>query len=597
MTESHRSACFAALTVFALSAGPGLGAEAELIAPGAPDGLRAALTASALSLGTARDPESTAQDILAAARADYARLIGALYAQGYYAPEIAIRVDGREVADISTLSTPDRIGRVRIEVRSGPVFAFSQARVAPLAADTTLPAGFAPGSPAYSTLIRDAAQAGVSGWRAAGHAKARVAGQHITADHRTATLAARLDLAPGPPVTFGDLVIQGPSAVRPDRLRAIAGLPTGEPFDPEALERSAERLRRTGAFRSVSLSEAEALGLGNTLDVGLAVADEKKRRFGLGAELYSLAGVTLSGYWLHRNLFGGAERLRFDAEIAGIGGTESGGVDYTISTRIDRPAVIGPDTGAFALAAVERLDEPDSREETGRFGIGLSHFFSDRLSGEVALLFSYSDVSDDLGDRAMSHAKLPVTLTWDNRDDPLNPRGGTYLDLGLTPLLALGGDAETGAQAKADARIYHALGERLVLAGRFQMGSVLGASADGVPPAMLFYSGGGGTVRGQPYESLAVDLSGGDRIGGRSFLGLSAEARFDVTGAIGLVAFADAGFIGPDSWVGDGEWHSGAGLGLRYDTGIGPIRVDVAAPVSGETGDGLQIYIGIGQAF
>ncbi|MGC9417891.1 MAG: autotransporter assembly complex protein TamA, partial [Rhodovulum sp.] len=594
MTESHRSVCFAALTALALSAGPGLGAEARLFAPGAPDDVRAALTASALSLEMARDPDRTAQDILAAARADYARLIGALYAQGYYAPEIAIRIDGREVADISPLSTPDRIGRVRIDIRTGPVFGFSQARVAPLAPDTSLPAGFAPGSPARSTLIRDAAQAGVAGWRSAGHAKARVAGQGITADHKTATLSARLDLVPGPPVTFGDLVISRPSAVRPERLRAIAGLPTGARFDIEALERSAERLRRTGAFRSVSLTEAEGLGSGNTLDIGLAVVDEKKRRFGLGAELYSLAGVTLSGYWLHRNLLGGAERLRFDAEIAGIGGSDSGGVDYSLSARIDRPAVIDPDTGAFALAAVERLDEPDSREETGRFGLGLSHVFSDRLSGEVALLFSYSDVSDDVGDREMSHLKLPISLTWDDRDDTLNPRGGTYLDLGLTPLVAIEGDAESGMQAKADARIYHALGERLVLAGRFQIGSVLGASADGVPPAMLFYSGGGGTVRGQPYESLSVELPGGDRIGGRSFLGLSAEARFDVTDAIGVVAFADAGFIGPDSWLGDGEWHSGAGLGLRYDTGIGPIRLDVAAPASGETGDGIQVYIGIG---
>ncbi|WP_243645077.1 autotransporter assembly complex protein TamA [Rhodovulum euryhalinum] len=597
MAESNHIVRCAACAVSLLAALPAAAADTRLSAPGAPDGLREALLASALSLEAARAPDSTAQDILAAARADYARLIGALYAQGYYAPVIHIRVDGREAADISALSAPDRIGRVEIVVEPGRPYAFSEARIGPVAPDTDLPGGFVPGAPARSTTISRAAKAGIDGWRAAGHAKARVTDQRITAHHPSATLAARLDLAPGPPVVFGDLVIEGPSAVRPGRLRAIAGLPTGDRFDPEALERSAERLRRSGAFRSVSLAEAETLGPGGGMDIALTVSDDQPRRIGFGAELSSLEGVALSAFWMHRNLLGGAERLRFDAEIGGIGGTESGGQDYTLSVRFDRPAVIGPDTGFYALAAIERLDEPDFREDTGRFGVGLTHVFSDRLSGAAALTFSYSDVRDDLGSRSMSHAMLPVSLTWDDRDSALNSRSGSYLDLGVTPLFAAGGDAESGAHVTADARLYREFGDRVVLAGRMQFGSVLGAGADGVPPAMLFFSGGGGSVRGQPYESLAVELPGGARIGGRSFVGLSAEARIALRGKFGLVAFADAGFVGPDSWVGDGDWHSGAGLGLRYDTGIGPIRVDIAAPVSGNTGDGVQIYIGIGQAF
>jgi translocation and assembly module TamA len=71
-----------------------------------------------------------------------------------------------------------------------------------------------------------------------------------------------------------------------------------------------------------------------------------------------------------------------------------------------------------------------------------------------------------------------------------------------------------------------------------------------------------------------------------------------VTEKIQAVAFYDAGYIGPDSWIGDGDnFHAGAGLGIRYQTGIGPIRLDVATPVAGNTGDGVQLYVGIGQAF
>ena len=105
-------------------------------------------------------------------------------------------------------------------------------------------------------------------------------------------------------------------------------------------------------------------------------------------------------------------------------------------------------------------------------------------------------------------------------------------------------------------------------------------------------------MRGQPYQSLNVDQGGGAASGGRSFLGLSAELRAKVTDSISLVGFADAGYIGSESvYDGSGRWHSGAGLGLRYDTSVGPIRLDIAGPLTGSTGEGVQVYIGIGQAF
>jgi translocation and assembly module TamA len=116
-----------------------------------------------------------------------------------------------------------------------------------------------------------------------------------------------------------------------------------------------------------------------------------------------------------------------------------------------------------------------------------------------------------------------------------------------------------------------------------------------VPNDYRFYSGGGGTVRGQSYQSLGITVNGNDT-GGRSFLGLSGELRATVRKNIGVVAFADYGFIGEGSFGGTGDSHAGAGLGLRYLTPIGPIRLDVAAPIGG-TGSGAQVYVGIGQAF
>jgi translocation and assembly module TamA len=577
---------------------PAAAQEARLIAPGAPEALADRLRGASLVLATLAEGPVPASDVMAAARADYGRLLGALYAEGRYSGVISIRVDGREAAEVPVLDDPERIARIEISVDPGPPFTFSRAEIEPLAPGTVLPQGFAPGRPAPTGVISEAAQAGVDGWRDVGHAKAALAGQAISADHAAATLDARLTLAPGPRLRFGPLTVSGNARVRTERIRAIAGLPEGEVFSPAELRRAAERLRRTGAFRSVTLTEAETPGPGDLLPIAALLDEEKPRRIGFGAEVSSSEGLRLSGYWLHRNLLGGAERLRFDGEIAGIGG-ETGGEDYSLAVSFARPASFTPDTALTLDASAETLAEPDYDITAFEFGGGLTHVFSDRLSGAAALSYRQSRVEDAAGITDFRVLALPVSLTWDGRDDRLNPAAGLYLEAEAAPFLGLDATG-SGLRLTADARAYRGFGaeDRVVLAARLQLGAVYGPGLADTPRDYLFYSGGGGTVRGQPYQSLGVTaLPGGVRSGGQRFLGLQAELRARVTEKIGVVAFADWGYVAAEDW-GDGfdGSHAGAGLGLRYDTGIGPIRLDVAAPVSGG-GDGVQIYIGIGQSF
>lgn len=567
--------------------------------PGAPADLRALLLSASLTRESGGASITDPQGLFASARADYGRLLGVLYAEGYYSGTISIRLDGREAAEIAPLDAPGAISALDLIVTPGPRFVFSTAQVAPLAPGTTLPEGFAPGQPARSGAIVDAATAGVEGWRKEGHAKAAVAGRDIVADHRETTLEARVALDPGPRVRFGTLHITGQDRMNPRRLAKIAGFPSGEVFDPEQLDQVRARLRRTGIFSAVTLTEAEALSPGLTIDATLSVVEQKPHRIGFGGELSSLDGLNLSGYWLHRNLLGGGERLRFDAEVTGIGGT-TGGADYTLGARIDRPATFTPDTSAFVETELSRLVEEDYTANSFSIGMGLSHIFNDRLSGEAGLRYAISKVDEDGSSRTFRQLALPMTLTWDGRDNALDATDGYYLAAEATPFLGFG-ITGSGAQLKADLRGYRALGsERFVLAGRAQVGAVYGSSLIETPREYLFYSGGGGTVRGQPYQALGVNvLKGGlQRTGGTKFLALSGELRADVSERWGIVAFYDAGYVSAVDFFDDtGDWHAGAGLGLRYNTGIGPIRLDVAAPVSGNTGEGMQIYLGIGQAF
>jgi len=205
------------------------------------------------------------------------------------------------------------------------------------------------------------------------------------------------------------------------------------------------------------------------------------------------------------------------------------------------------------------------------------------------------------GDYTYSTISLPVGALWDSRDKALDAHKGSYLDAEIKPFLTFGDNSSAGVRIKADARGYLSPGaaDRVTFAARLQVGAVFGPTLLETPRADLFYSGGGGTVRGQPYQSLGVSILRSDfQIGGQAFLGASAEARVRITQTIGAVAFLDWGHVGGLDFFDDlGGSHSGAGLGFRYDTGFGPIRLDVATPVSGDTGEGTQIYIGIGQAF
>ena len=594
------AACLAGLL-----ASPGLAADdIQFLTPGASADLQTALRAASPLLAAEREDRSDAQDYFAAARAEYAALLAALYTRAYYSPVITVSVDGREAASIAPLDAPDTIRQIIVTVQPGPDFVFSQTRIAPLAEGTKLPAAFAIGKQAGTGVIRDAAKAAVEGWRNTGHAKAAVADQELIVDHAAQTLAASIGMQPGPRLRFGSFSIEGQERMREDRIRAIAGFPEGEVFDPAALRRSADRLRRTGVFRSVSLAEAENPGPDGTLDVSTTLVEDLTRRYGVGGEVSTLDGLDVTAFWMHRNLFGGAERLRFDLAVENIGSSNSG-IDYILGATLDRPATFTPDTLLGIGVTAQRLDEQDQTIDLATLGVTATQFVSDRLTLRGGLQVRGQRVTDLTGDYTFYNFALPLGATYDGRNDKFSATKGYFVAAELTPFLGWDGTG-SGGRLTLDGRAYKGFGtERpIVFAGRVQVGSIFGSTLEETPRDYLFYSGGAGTVRGHSYQSLGVYVIAPEQLtGGTKFLALSGEIRASITEKIGLVGFYDVGSVGVTDFFDDpqGGWQAGAGIGLRYATGFGPIRVDLATPVQGSPGQnadgGVQLYVGIGQSF
>lgn len=596
------------LTLF----GGGAGAQqVSLELPPEREGLRDTLTEASLTLGLDDEGAVSPQDYIAAARADYRRLLTGLYAQGFYSGTISITVDGREAAGLAPLDAPEMVGAVVITVEPGPRFTFGSTAIGPLAPATVLPEGFAPGQVARTQVIRQAVSAAVGAWQDEGHAKASPDGQDITAIHSEERLDVAVLIAPGPRLTFGALTIEGNTNVRTARIAEIAGLPVGEVYSPAELERAATRLRRTGTFQSVAFVESETIGPNSSLPFTLQVAEQIPRRVGVGAELSSVEGLTVSAFWLHRNLLGGAERFRVDAEVSEINATDDGfagsGTDYSLRFSYGRPSTFRSNADLTLTFEIARDDAPDYLLDSAGIEASLIKYVRDDLTYQLGIGVLTAREETSFRERGYTLLTFPLQGTLEQRDEPLDATTGYYLNLELTPFLALSG-GDSGARFYADGRVYRSFGatDRVTLAARGQFGSVIGADLLQAPADFLFYAGGGGTVRGQAFQSLGINVTRdfgagptGVRTGGASFLGGQFEGRVRVTDKIGAVGFYDIAMIGPEAFPMEGDsWTAGAGLGLRYDTAIGPIRLDVATPASGSSaGERVEVYIGIGQSF
>ncbi|WP_181389401.1 autotransporter assembly complex protein TamA [Pseudoprimorskyibacter insulae] len=574
-------------------------ANIELTVGSGGDDLRSDLLGALGAQELVADGDTSGQDLVAAARADYARLLAALYDRGYYQPRVSILVDGREAAAISAFEEPATVQTIKVDVDPGIQFTFGRTRVAPMPAGQPTPEALTSGQIAALGNIKSGAQEAISAWRDQGYAKADIARQSIVADHRQAQLDVDLEVSPGPRVTFGNLNISGTTRTREKRVREIAGLPTGQVFDPKAVDKSANRLRRTGVFSIVSLTEAEAVSEGQTLDINAELSERKPRRIGLGLEYDTVEGGRMTTFWMHRNLFGGAERFRVEGQLAGITG-DLEGLDYSAKVSLSRPGTFHPDNTLTGTLGYSFTDDPAYNAERVEASVEMLRQISDTLEVSYGVGLVGEQVSDAFGSREFRMLTLPLSGTLDKRDDKLNAKQGYYLKLNATPFAGIKG-TDSGLRMAADARGYYAPGaqDRFVLAGRLQLGSVVGPNTRNAPPDFLFYSGGGGTVRGQGYQSLGVTQAGGRTSGGLGFIGLSGELRVQTTEKLSLVAFYDTGFVGDSPTPGqNGKWHSGAGLGVRYNTGLGPIRLDVAAPVSGgKSLSGVAFYVGLGQSF
>jgi translocation and assembly module TamA len=537
------------------------------------------------------------------AKDDRDRLVALLYEKARYGAVVTVKVNGISVDELPALPSFPRGAPVpvTVAVTVGPQFTLGHVALKGDAIKLD-PAtyGLVSGGNAGSQAILDASQKIVRDLKMEGRPLARISERTVIADHATNRVDVTLAVESGPVAPLGSVAVNGTSEVNPDFVSQWSDLRTGEPYSPAKLERAAKRLRELGTFSTVAVTEGKGLAPDGTIPIKIDVTEGKQRYFGAGLQYSTIDGVGVQGYWGHRNLFGNGESLKISGSINRLGQTRDlKKLDYTTAIAFAKPGAFGPATTFTAnfSAGLNHEVSYDAKTLSGSVGVSYDLTDHDKLSAGLALDWTNSE--DVYGDNRYLTGSVPLNWTRDMTDSKFDPTTGYRASLTLRP--SFGFYNQTAfVSAEGAVSAYRQISDNgPVLAGKIAVGTLAGGGdLRNIPATRRFYAGGGGSVRGYAYQGISPRDAANNELGGRSYVTASVEARFKVTDTIGVVPFLDVGTVSLNSAPNFSDIRAGAGVGLRYATPFGPLRLDVAVPLRRYPGGStFGIYAGIGQAF
>lgn len=539
------------------------------------------------------EPSNAAQ-IDRRAREDARLLDDLLRNEGYFDARIAtsVRPEG------------DRL-IVYLEVEPGQLYRFAQVRTPGIAAagekagDLRTAFGLKPEAPVQGDTVVAAQEKLETTIGREGFPFAKVGDPQITVDHATRTATIEVDVQPGGERRFGRIVARPNRIFDGDHAQNIARFKPGETYDSALVDDLRRAIVQTSLVSQVRLTPVEGQAPG-TVDLDLAMEPAPPRTIAGEIGYGTGEGARVEASWTHRNLFPpeGALTLR------GVIGTleQVAAVTFRRNNFHGRDRVLTAQMAATHL--VRNAFEANTLSLSGSLERQTNIFFQKTwtwsLGGELVAT-DERDVIVATGEprrRTYFIGALPSSLNYDGSDDLLNPTRGFRLGGRISPELSLQGNVFGYTRAQIDASVYRPITGRVVLAARTRIGSILGAPRDAVAPSRRFYAGGGASVRGYGFQDIGPRDPNNDPIGGRSLAEFSLEARVKACGNFGVVPFLDAGNIYTSTLPRFTGMRYGAGVGVRYYSNFGPIRVDVGTPINPQRGDPrVAVYVSLGQAF
>jgi outer membrane protein assembly complex protein YaeT len=433
----------------------------------------------------------------------------------------------------------------------------------------------------------------------------------------------------GPETTFGPISIEGDVSVDEDVIRRELDFNEGDRYQLSRITESQRRLYGLQLFEFVNLTPRLPEEPAPVVPVVVTVAEGKHRRLqfaaGFGSEERARGRVN----WSHVNVDGSAGTLEVEARASKL--------EQGVRGSILEPYLLMPGLSVRLSGSTWWAREPiyESRSSGGRLvfakdfsrsGVGSERSVRNVLT--FSLIREYEDyaiaesaledptfrdelialgLDPDTGQGKGTLSAFDIDVERNTSTQPLNPRQGYSVSAHVESAGSLLGGSFHYNEILGEVRKYFELTPRFVWANRARAGTLAGSASAEIPYYKRYFVGGSSSVRGWGRYQVSPLSPDGLPIGGRTMMEVSTEARFGIRGKLNGVLFVDGG----NSWL---EPFSvqlkslrwAVGPGLRYDTPIGPVRVDLGiqlTPIDGLVIEGTpekrkwRVHFSIGQAF
>ena len=541
------------------------------------------------------------------ARDDVARLQTALDSFGFYQNKVAVTVAGLSPEDPALPTRLDALTQgasapVRIAVTPGPLYHIGRVRLRGDVPERDRAAlGVSSGDPAIAGVVLDAQNRLLAALQEDGYALAKVESPDATADDQAHTIDVSYKVETGAQVAVGEITFKGLKDVHESFARRALTVHPGERYRPSRIEAARQALASLGVFSGVSVRAADHLSPDGRIPLVFDVQERPAHAVTISGNYSTDLGISLSTTWSHRNLFGSAEQLNLTAAGTGLG-SASTGLGYDLRAQYIQPLFLTQSQVLeFDLSGVKQ--QLEAYDQTAQTIAGfLRRKFSTLWSGSAGLSLTHDQIVQEGTSQLYELLAAPVSVTYDSTgiaDALRDPVTGLRASGTFTPTHAFGGNNVSFLVTQVTASSYFDLSGdgRSVAAVRGLAATIFGGTNLGLPPDQRLYAGGSATVRGYAYQSLGPQFADQRPVGAKSVDAGSLEFRQRIGEVWGAAAFVDAGQASTGAPF-TGQIFAGAGLGARYYTPIGAVRVDVAVPlVHLPGGDSFELYIGLGQAF
>lgn len=413
----------------------------------------------------------------------------------------------------------------------------------------------------------------------------------VLIDHQESEADIIFSMEASQQTSFGPVTIEGLETVNYNYLMSFIGYKEGQCFQRDKIDSSRISVLRSNLISNVVIDVGSIEN--NQVETRYQVNERHHRTIKTGLGYSTDEGLYLSAGWEDRNIYGSGEKLEFSTRFSSIRQQIFGQLYTPIFYGDNKSLTLYTEAGNEELDAYKSL----SFKAGGKIGFKRTNFLSYFMGAELKA----SEVKDQGEKESFYLASFPFEIEWDHTNNILDPTDGFLITTELRPYIDIINSNTKFYKTMLSVSGYHTFDLALqpTIAARYSVGTITGASVNNIPADERFYVGGGGSVRGYPYQSLSK-LNGDDPEGGSSFQQINTELRIRFLKSWGLATFVGGGFAFEDAtpdWNQDLLWA--AGLGLRYYTLFAPFRVDVAFPLNKRKAydDDFQLYISIGQAF